>query len=203
MNLEPLSPTGGRMAKAKKRRAKKRKAVNRAERVAATPETLAKLKPWPMQDLLRLGPENNGISSGQFEAALKIVEAFKIITHGIGFKPLDLARVGHGSGELGAGACRLWNIYIEWGNAFQRRAQLAPHTIVEMVEDDRPIGAGAVWLVALAADMWDRAAGDYDKEQRAERNAKGGAQRTEDDFNPDAPRLTQSRDGLYLPLRRS
>ena len=28
--------------------------------------------------------------------------------------------------------------------------------IVEMVEDDRPIGAGSVWLVALAADMWDR-----------------------------------------------
>ncbi len=50
----------GPSAKAKKRRAKKRKCVNRAERVQATPETLAKLKPWPMQDLLRKGREDGG-----------------------------------------------------------------------------------------------------------------------------------------------
>jgi hypothetical protein len=158
------------MAKAKKRKAKKRQNVNRAERVAATPETLAKLKPWPMQDLVRLGPDNGGLSSGQFEAALQIVEAYKVITRGLGFRPLDLTRVGHGTGDMGPRSCRLWNIYVEWGNAYQQRALISPHVIVQMVEDDMPIGAGAVWLVALASDMWDRAASEYDKRQRIERD---------------------------------
>lgn len=170
MNLQTLYPSGETIVpKAKKRRSKKRKAVDRSERVAATPETIAKLKPWPMQDLLRKGPEDGGLSSDQFEAALQIVEAFKIITHNLGFKPVDLGRVGHGASEMGPRACRMWNVYVEWGNAFQRRALVAPHVIVAMVEDDRPIGAGAVWLVAMAANMWDRACSDYDKRQRAER----------------------------------
>lgn len=154
------------MAKAKKRRSKKRQGVRRSERVQATPETLAKLKPWPMQDLLRKGPEDGGLSSDQFEAALQIVEACKVITQGLGFRPLDLTRVGHGNGEIGPRACRLWNVYVEWGNAYQRRALISPHVIVQMVEDDRPIDAGAVWLVALAADMWAQAARDHDRQQR-------------------------------------
>lgn len=148
--------------------------MSRSERVAATPETLAKLKPWPMQDLLRKGPDDGGLSSGEFEAALQIVEAFKIITHGLGYKPTDLGRVGLGGGELGPRSCRLWNVYVEWGNAFQRRALVAPHVIAEMVEDERPIDAGAVWLVAMAGDMWDRACSNYDRAQRVERDRKGG-----------------------------
>jgi hypothetical protein len=173
MNNQPLYQEIT-MGKAKKRWDNKRKSVDRSERVAATPETLAKLKPWPMQDLLRKGPDDGGISSGQFEAALQIVEAFKVVTHALGFKPIDLAKVGHGASDLGSRGCRLWNIYIEWGNAFQRRALLAPHVIVEMVEDGRPIGAGAVWLVAMAADMWDRACSNYDRAQKAERVAHAG-----------------------------
>jgi hypothetical protein len=157
------------MAKAKKRRSKKRQAVRRVERVQATPETLAKLKPWPMQDLLRKGPEDGGLSSDQFEAALQIVEACKIITQGLGFRPLDLSRVGHGTGEFGARACRLWNIYVDWGNAFQRRSLISPHTIVQMVEDDRPIDAGAVWLIGLAADMWDDSKRQYDRAENQQR----------------------------------
>lgn len=157
------------MAKPKRRRSKKRKPVDREERHAATPETLAKLRPWPMQDLLRKGPDDGGIDSRQFEACLQIVEAFKVITHGLGFKPLDLARVGHGESDLGAHGCRLWNIYVAWGNAYQRRALVSPHVIVDMVEDGRPIGAGAVWLVALAGDMWDKACSNHDREQKADR----------------------------------
>ena len=48
MNIHPLYTSGSTtMAKAKKRKAKRRNGVNRAERVEATPETLAKLRPCP------------------------------------------------------------------------------------------------------------------------------------------------------------
>ena len=108
------------MAKKKRKTKAKRAKVDRAERVAATPETLKKLKPWPMQDLLRRGPEDGGLSSEQFEASLQIVEAFNVITRGLGFKPVDLGRVGHGSSDIGPRQARLWNIYVEWGNEFLR-----------------------------------------------------------------------------------
>jgi hypothetical protein len=171
MNIEPLNPQRSlTMAKAKKRRAKKRRPVNTTERVAATPETLAKLKPWPMQDLLRRGPENGGISNQQFEASLLIVEAFCVITRGLGFKPLDLARIGHGSGELSSRQTRLWSIYVSWGNEFQRRFLLPPHVVVEWVEDSRPIYPASVAMLAKAADLWDRMAGDHDKRRAVERH---------------------------------
>lgn len=43
------------MVKAKKRRARKRNIVNRMERVEATPETLAKLRPCPLKAMLQHG----------------------------------------------------------------------------------------------------------------------------------------------------
>ncbi len=175
------------MAKAKKRRAKKRQSVRRTERVQATPETLAKLKPWPMQDLLRKGPENGGLSSNQFEAALQIVESMQGHHARLGLQALDLTRVGHGNGELGTRACRLWNIYVEWGNAYQRRALISPHVIVQMVEDERPIDAGAVWLVALAGDMWDEAKSQYDR--AAKHSTKGTTSADE------------NRSGAHIPLQ--
>ena len=65
-----------RIAKAKKRKSKKRKAVNRSERVAATPETLAKLQRDEIQDMLRL---EDGIDEQEVEALLKIEEAWRVI----------------------------------------------------------------------------------------------------------------------------
>lgn len=155
------------MAKAKKRRNRKRQTVKREERCAATAETIAKLRPWPMQDLLRRGPHAGGLDSQQFESALLIVEAFDVITRGLGFKPIDLGAIGGGgSGEMGPRDERLWMIYIAWANEFQRRAKCRPHVVVGWVKDERPIDPGAAPLIAKAADMWDRAAGDYDRARR-------------------------------------
>lgn len=160
------------MAKAKKRRAKKRQSVKREERCAATPETLVHLAArakangghaFHLQVLLSRGPENNGLSASQFEAALNIVEGFDVITHGLGYRPMELDRVAAANTDIGPKGCRLWNIYLDWGRSFERRALLKPHVIVEVIKSDNPISAGSVWLLALAADMWERAASDYDK----------------------------------------
>ena len=50
------------MANARKRKARKaRRVVERGERVKATPETIAKLKPHPLELLLARGREDGGI----------------------------------------------------------------------------------------------------------------------------------------------
>jgi hypothetical protein len=157
------------MVKSRKRRARNRKPVNPAERTAPPPEAAQHARPWPMQELLARGPEAGGLTSQQFEAALLIVEAFHVITRGIGHKPIDLARVGHGTGEMGARAARLWAVYVAWGNEFQRRHLLPPYVVVDWVEDARPIYPATVVMIAKAADLWDRVASDHDRVQRVAR----------------------------------
>ena len=112
------------MARAK-RRAHRR--VVREERVQPTPETLAKLKPWTMAELLRLGPEAGGIDPSQHEAAVEIVDAFKALTKELGFRPLQLERVGRGSIGMGARALRLATIYLAWAEMFERRFMRRAH----------------------------------------------------------------------------
>ena len=57
----------------KKRRWKKRKAVDRTERVEATPETIAKLRPDYLQHLLA----RDGIDHQEVEALLAIEQAWQ------------------------------------------------------------------------------------------------------------------------------
>ena len=68
------------MAKAKRRRTKKRKPVNRGDRVEATPETIAKLRPCPLKAMLHIGT----MQPDQYEAALQISAAFGFITRHVG-----------------------------------------------------------------------------------------------------------------------
>jgi hypothetical protein len=150
-------------------RKRKTRRVVRTDRVQATPETLAKLKPWPMQELLAKGRHGGGLESDQFEAALQIVEAFGVISHGLGYKPTDLSRVGHGTGDISPRQCRLWNIYVAWGNEYLRRTRIRPHVVVDLVEDSRAMDPAGVRLVVLAAAIWDRVASNYDREQRVAR----------------------------------
>jgi hypothetical protein len=157
------------MVKSKKRRARNRKPVNPAERVSPPPEAAQHARPWPMLGLLERGPDGGGLTSQQFEAALLIVEGFRTITRGVGHKPIDLARVGIGTGDIGPRAARLWAVYVVWANEFQRRHLLPGHVVVDWVEDARPIYPATVALIAKAADLWDRMAGDYDRAQRVAR----------------------------------
>lgn len=162
----------------------KRHVVKAAERVGPTPETAAKLKPWPMRQLY----EANKISMNQYEAAQEIVTAFKFIAQQVGFKPLDLGKIGAAHGEIGAYGERCFAVYKRWGNSVQgfvppdasaaeaQRIKAAalnvrPHLIVELIEDERPIHSGMLKTLCSAINRWDDFADEYDREKQAEKSA--------------------------------
>ena len=152
-----------------KRRAERRSRVNRAERVKPTPETLAKLRPWTMAELLRLGPEAGGIDPNQHEAGVEIVVAFKALTKELGFRPLDLERVGRGTVEMGSRELRLATIYLAWASRYQRRFLVRPHVVVEWIEDERRLDVGALPLLRGALNLWGTIRSDVDRAKSAQR----------------------------------
>jgi hypothetical protein len=158
------------MANAKKRRARKwasrkaRTAVDRAERVKPSPLAEAKKQPWTLQSLLRLGSDGGGIEPEQFEAALLIVEAFRAITRGLGFRPLDLSVIRHGFAELSPREVWLSMIYLAWGHEVIRRLYLRPHVVVEWIEDERHIDNGGLPILVRSLDLWDTIMGDFRRE---------------------------------------
>jgi hypothetical protein len=159
------------MAKAKRRRARKRKAVSRAERVEATPQTLAKLMPCNLAHWLRMGPENGGITAKQNDDLKVIVEAWESMIAALDFGQATIGEVsGRGNGEMSDSAARLWSIWLVWAKELQRRYLVRGYLIAEMVRDNRHISAGFVDLLRRAADLWDKCAGDHDGAARAQRH---------------------------------
>lgn len=160
--------------------------VQREERVGPTPETAAKLKPWPMNELVAAGE----LSTAQYETAIQIVQAFKFISSTVGFKPLDLGKIGGGHGEIGAAGERKFAVYKRWGNSVQgfvppdaplptamrirmESLSVRPHVIVEMIEDERPIHSNMLQTLSIAITRWQEIALEYDKEVQAARSAAG------------------------------
>ena len=161
------------MSKKRKARARKRREVKREERVKATPETLAKLKPWPMQELLRLGPENGGIDAEQFEAALQICDGYRAITFGLGYRPLELERehITTATREMGVEEERLATIYLEWGFDIRERLGLQPWHIVERIESSQRFTHGLdVAILCAGLDRWSALRDEFDRARRAKRS---------------------------------
>lgn len=140
----------------RKRRDRKRgsRQVDRSERVKPTPETLAKLKPWPMQSLLHAGPEHDGIDADEFEAAIEIVETFKGFTarlqaHGIALAEPRAMEYAHDLvGEMSDRLAMMVNVWFEWC------WQIGPVAtqLVEQIEDEQPIRS--VTLLRMALRRW-------------------------------------------------
>jgi len=154
--------------KSRPRHRSRRDPVRMSDNVGPTAETLAHLKPWPIERLRAA----RMITEGEFGAACKIVAAYKFITAAVGFKPLDLARIGKSHGDLGDSGERVFAIYIRWGNSVQ--ATLAsgglfvrPHVFVELIEDTRPIRAYWLRPLVLACQRWQRFSTEYDDAQAA------------------------------------
>lgn len=160
------------MAKPKKRRAKKRKAVIREERHAGTPETIAKMQPDVLDQLLRQGPDAGGIDNQQFQALWDIRDAAHVVGRGLGYHAAEIGNVGHGSGEISDGDARRWDIYTAWSREFSRLSALSPSIVRDWVDRDRIIRPEDLRYLALAAKLWGRAASAYDKERQAEANAQ-------------------------------
>lgn len=156
------------MNKARRRRNRKRKAVDRFERVPPTPETLAKLKPWTMSELLRLGPDAGGIDHEQYEAAIEIVDAYAAITRELGYRPTDLVRVGKGQGGMSPRDLRLSSIYLRWADDIEDRLRIRAPRIVGWIEDhDARLSLGDLPALLVALDRWGRVKLDHDKARPA------------------------------------
>jgi hypothetical protein len=141
---------------------KRRRRVTREDRVKPPPEAAQHHRPWPMQVLLVAGPEGGGIDADEFEAALQIVETFRVLTHGLGIAALsgDFAKIpGNYAGSMSdrdAERCAIW---FEWA---MRLPVGLPSRLVAWIEDESPILA--VEVLRRACRLWDRVRTDRRRE---------------------------------------
>lgn len=164
------------MAKAKKRRAKKRQAVNRAERIEATPETLAKLRACPLKAMLHRGAldprDPAGMQPDQYEAALAIWDAQDSLTRQQKAGTMDLAKVVGAHGEIGDRKDHLIAVYLEWSVEVMRRYMLQSSVVVGWIDDSDPAARLANdaqrRMLRLACDLWIKMRDDHEKRRRAE-----------------------------------
>jgi len=125
----------------------RRRKVERAERVKPPPEAAQHARPWPLQELLRLGPEGDGIDADEFEAAIEIVETFKMLTaelqvHGV--RAADLHGIAS-SRQLSDRAAFMISIWFQWS------MQVGPIAgqLVDQIEDALPIRSPAILRAGL------------------------------------------------------
>lgn len=157
------------MAKPKKRKAKRRQNVKRAERTPATPETLKKLQRDALQDLL--GKDGlDGISAGSVEALLQIEAAFHIIERIVSGTSAWIGdRIGGaGSGEISDYDARWWAIWNIWATKLFRMTKRTGIEVATIVEARRATDLETVTLLRQAATLWERERRDYDDAQRTD-----------------------------------
>jgi hypothetical protein len=145
------------MANARKRKARKaRRAVNRGDRVKATPETLAKLRPHPLEVLLARGRDAGGIDADQLQCAEEIVDACAAVTGQLGMSCLDWVRVTtYGKpGEMSPRQERLSVIWFAWAVELRRCLGLRPFAIVELIAAERPVYGDGIQRLGRALDLW-------------------------------------------------
>lgn len=167
------------MAKAKRRRQRRRKGVNRNDRVAATPETLAKLRPDYLQQLLALDPAD-GIDHQEVEALLAIETAWHAIERQFGqHRGWSLERGdGGGTHEMSDATARTWAAWNCWATEVQRRTTVPGSTIASAIEQRVPLGGVEASLYRTAARVWLRCVRDT----QPDRPLQTMAMRREPDF---------------------
>lgn len=145
----------------RKRRAQKRRRrqVDRAERVLPPPEAAQHHRPWPMQTLLAAG-HPDGIDADEFEAALQIVETWKALGAGLGMAAISLERLmlDHATanhGGMSDGDAERIAVWFEWA---LRLPTGLPSRLVRWIEDEQAIGS--VEVLRRACRLWDRVRSD-------------------------------------------
>lgn len=129
------------------RRAAKRKRVDRTERIKPPPEAAQHRRDWPLQTLLALGPEADGIDSDEFEAAVELVETYRALTaelqaRGAQIEALPVHTATRGMSDSVARMCAVWFAWSEFVGP------VATH-IVEQIEDEMPIRSVAILRAGL------------------------------------------------------
>ena len=168
------------MAKAKKRKAKKRANLNRAERVAATPETLAKLRPCPLKAMLHQGNEDPDNAAGmqpqQYEAALEIWDAHDALVRHIKAKGSDFnERCDKAHLNASTRMDFLVSVYLDWSRTLMRRYILQASVVVGWIDDSEPAARMANdtqrRMLVKACDTWIDVIGEARKAERTQRLA--------------------------------
>lgn len=167
------------MAKAKKRRAKKRQGVKREERCAATPETLARLAErakangghaCPLLAMVYKGD----MTPQQHEAALEIWDAYDALTRRLKAKGSEYNERGdkvhtNSSDRMDF----LISTYLEWSRTLMRRYILQASVVVGWIDDSDPdsrlVNDTQRRLLVKACDTWIDVIGEARKARQVER----------------------------------
>jgi len=165
MNIEPLNEARSNMAKAKKRRKWKRPSVDRAERTAATPETLAKLRVCSLLAMVHAGQ----MEPDEYEAALEVWEAHRQLSGQLEAKGSNYSERTDPSRDMG-GNGHVVSVYLDWSREIMRRYWLMPGTVIGWIEDRDP-GAWMVndvqrRLLVKACRTWIDVADDARRDRR-------------------------------------
>lgn len=161
------------MARSRAQRRAARRAAS-AQRVKPSAMAEAKKRPWPMQELLRLGPEKGGIDAEQFEAGVEVAEAHHALTRTLGYRsnadyerPYDRIETQHGLADLNPRDLRLVTVYLAWGRELTDRLGVKAHQVVTWVNGDSP--PPALLMLTRALDLWGQARDDHDRAAKARR----------------------------------
>lgn len=151
------------MSKSRKARARRRrKAVDRTERVKPSQMAEAKKRPWIMQQLLERGPDNLGTTAEQHEASIEIVEAFDALTSAVSCRSSTLggsvarANFQSGESELSPRLLRLICIYLGWATELFLRRHLRAPVVVEWITDARILGCSHIPMLVRSLDLWSK-----------------------------------------------
>ena len=167
------------MAKAKRRRASRRIGVRRAERVEATPETLAKLRPCPLKAMLHQGaidPHHpGGMQPDQYEAALQIWDAHDALVKGLKAGTVDVNKIANAHGGLSDGKARLIAAYLQWAGELPSRFYLTSSIVMGWIDDSVPqarmVNDSQRRMLTRACEFWIAVKQKYDRAARVERMA--------------------------------
>lgn len=169
------------MAKAKKRRSRQRAAVSRAERVQATPETLAKLAERARANGGHACPllamvHANTMTPQQHEAAMEIWDAHDALVRHVKAKGSDFNERADKSHTSASDRMDfLVSTYLEWSRVLMRRYILQASVVVGWVDDSEPgrrlVNDTQRHLLVKACDTWSDVIGEARKALRTQRLA--------------------------------
>jgi hypothetical protein len=137
-------------------RKRKRRSVNREERVKPPPEARQHQRVWPMSILLIKGASGGGIDADEFEAALQIVETFKAFTSALAIHHASAELVGLANGgHMSDRDAERVSVWLEWS---MHLPQGLPTRLVREIEDEEEIRS--VPILRHACRLWDKVRGD-------------------------------------------
>src|SRR5262245_8165285 len=165
----------------KRKTRQRRRAVDRHQRVKPTPETLAKLRPHPLELLLAKGRDDGGIDADQWQCAEEVYDAYAAVTRGLGLSSVDvelIARTPHND-AMSMRDEHLSLIWFTWASELMHWCLIKPTVVVELINGQRLLNRFAVGTLCRALDLWAKVRGDLARPEREVATIRNGGLDTE------------------------